>query len=132
MNLHSLNDKISYLPPEWGCWWGLSDRELPAPESRAGLPRWYCNEGISRSMLGFRINFGTNAGGWIWEIFNYNFGSIEKNWMKTTFCGWPFCWASCCWCCNCCNWACFPKKSKTESPRPFVSFSAPNACSWNK
>lgn len=47
------------------CECGLSDRELPAPESRAGLPRWYWwEEGISRSMLGLRMSLGPRAGGW--------------------------------------------------------------------
>lgn len=45
------------------CECGESERELPAPESRAGLPRWYCREGISRSMLGLRMSLGPRAGG---------------------------------------------------------------------
>lgn len=41
------------------CEWGLFERELPAPESRAGLFLGKCNEGcgISRSILVLRISF---------------------------------------------------------------------------
>jgi hypothetical protein len=45
------------------CWWavdeyGLSERELPAPESRAGLLRGIRVWGSSRSLLALRISRG--------------------------------------------------------------------------
>lgn len=88
---------------------GLSERELPAPLSSAGLPRWRFS---SRSRLGFLINL----------VFN-----TDIPWLETL--GMPLVSEVRC---------CLARKSRAASNLPLASFSArraesseyPIAMSW--
>lgn len=80
------------------CWCecGLSDLELPAPESSAGLPRIWCDCN-SRSILGFLITLlpSGGGGGCTFDECPFNDGSWDGNNSTRTFgsfnCGREFC-----------------------------------------